>query len=70
VPYLETLIDAAAAFCTTISYVPQLKKSWTTGETHLANLRAQLSLTPPRTDPRERDLSELLGYPGAVALPL
>jgi hypothetical protein len=61
--------------------MPELKKSWTTGETHLANLRAQLSLTPPapeqqmirpreRTDPPERDLSGLLGYPGAVALPL
>jgi MtN3 and saliva related transmembrane protein len=32
VPYLETLIGSAAAFCTTISYVPQLKKCWTTGE--------------------------------------
>jgi MtN3 and saliva related transmembrane protein len=32
VPYLETLIGTAAAFCTTISYVPQLKKCWATGE--------------------------------------
>jgi MtN3 and saliva related transmembrane protein len=28
---LETLIGLAAAFCTTVSYVPQLKKCWTTG---------------------------------------
>jgi MtN3 and saliva related transmembrane protein len=25
-PYLETLIGAAAAFCTTVSYIPQLRK--------------------------------------------
>ena len=29
----DTLIGAAAAVCTTISYVPQPKKSWKTGET-------------------------------------
>jgi uncharacterized protein with PQ loop repeat len=33
VSYFETLIGTAAAFCTTISYVPQLKKPSTTGET-------------------------------------
>jgi MtN3 and saliva related transmembrane protein len=32
VPYLETLIATTAAFCTTISCVPQLKKCWETGE--------------------------------------
>jgi MtN3 and saliva related transmembrane protein len=30
---LDTLIGAAAAFCTTVSYVPQLRKCWSTGET-------------------------------------
>jgi len=29
----STLVGAAAALCTTISYLPQLKKSWETGET-------------------------------------
>jgi MtN3 and saliva related transmembrane protein len=29
----ETMIGVAAAFCTTASYVPQLRKSWQTGET-------------------------------------
>jgi hypothetical protein len=28
-----TLVGAAAALCTAISYLPQLKKSWETGET-------------------------------------
>jgi MtN3 and saliva related transmembrane protein len=32
-PYLETAIGAGAALCTTLSYVPQLRKSWATGET-------------------------------------
>ena len=31
---LVTLIGLVAAFCTTISYIPQLKKIWDTGETH------------------------------------
>lgn len=30
---VETMIGVAAAFCTTASYVPQLRKSWQTGET-------------------------------------
>jgi MtN3 and saliva related transmembrane protein len=42
VPYLETLIGTGAAFCTTISYVPQLKKSWTTGETGDLSLKMLL----------------------------
>jgi MtN3 and saliva related transmembrane protein len=29
----ETLIGGLAAFCTTISYFPQLKKCWQTGHT-------------------------------------
>ena len=28
-----TLIGVAAAICTTVSYFPQLKKTWQTGET-------------------------------------
>jgi MtN3 and saliva related transmembrane protein len=32
-PGMETMIGTAAAFCTTASYVPQLRKSWATGET-------------------------------------
>jgi MtN3 and saliva related transmembrane protein len=42
VPYLETLIGAAAAFCTTVSYVPQLRKCWTTGETGDLSLKMLL----------------------------
>ena len=30
---LVTIIGAVAAFCTTVSYVPQLKKCWETGST-------------------------------------
>jgi MtN3 and saliva related transmembrane protein len=29
----DTLIGAAAALCTTISYIPQLRKAWKTRET-------------------------------------
>jgi len=29
---LETVVGGAAAFCTTISYCPQLQKCWQTGE--------------------------------------
>jgi MtN3 and saliva related transmembrane protein len=41
---LESLIGAAAAFCTTVSYVPQLKKVWTTGETRDLSLKMLLTL--------------------------
>jgi MtN3 and saliva related transmembrane protein len=41
---LETLIGAAAAFCTTISYIPQLKKVWDTGETGDLSLKMLLLL--------------------------
>jgi MtN3 and saliva related transmembrane protein len=41
---LESLIGAAAAFCTTASYVPQLKKVWATGETRDLSLRMLLIL--------------------------
>ena len=43
-PYLETAIGAAAAFCTTISYIPQLRKTWETGETGDLSLRMLLLL--------------------------
>jgi MtN3 and saliva related transmembrane protein len=41
---LETLIGAAAAFCTTVSYIPQLRKCWETGETGDLSLRMLLLL--------------------------
>jgi MtN3 and saliva related transmembrane protein len=40
----ETLIGAVAAFCTTASYVPQLKKVWATGETDDLSLKMLLLL--------------------------
>ena len=43
-PYLETLIGAAAAFCTTASYIPQLRKCWETGETGDLSLKMLLLL--------------------------
>jgi MtN3 and saliva related transmembrane protein len=30
---IETGVGAVAAFCTTVSYFPQLQKCWSTGET-------------------------------------
>jgi MtN3 and saliva related transmembrane protein len=44
VPYLETTIGAAAAFCTTVSYIPQLKKTWQTGATDDLSLKMLLLL--------------------------
>jgi MtN3 and saliva related transmembrane protein len=41
---LVTLIGLVAAFCTTISYIPQLKKIWDTGETHDISLKMFLIL--------------------------
>ena len=41
---LDSLIGAAAAFCTTVSYIPQLKKVWTTGETGDLSLKMLLLL--------------------------
>jgi MtN3 and saliva related transmembrane protein len=32
-PYVETTLGLAAAFCTTVCYVPQVKKAWQTGST-------------------------------------
>ena len=39
-----TLIGLAAAFCTTISYVPQIRKIWATGETDDISLKMFLIL--------------------------
>ena len=39
-----TLIGLVAAFCTTISYIPQIKKIWETGETHDISLKMFLIL--------------------------
>ena len=39
-----TLIGLAAAFCTTISYIPQIRKIWATGETHDISLKMFLIL--------------------------
>ena len=41
---LETFVGAAAAFCTTVSYIPQLKKVWETGETGDLSLKMLLFL--------------------------
>jgi MtN3 and saliva related transmembrane protein len=41
---LVTVIGLIAAFCTTISYVPQIKKIWDTGETHDISLKMFLIL--------------------------
>ena len=43
-PYLETTIGTLAAICTTISYIPQLRKAWETGETGDLSLRMLLLL--------------------------
>jgi MtN3 and saliva related transmembrane protein len=40
-----TLVGVAAAFCTTLSYWPQLKKCWETGSTGDLSLRMFLILT-------------------------
>jgi MtN3 and saliva related transmembrane protein len=41
---LVTLIGLVAAFCTTISYIPQLKKCWATGSTEDISLKMFLIL--------------------------
>jgi MtN3 and saliva related transmembrane protein len=41
---LVTLIGLVAAFCTTISYIPQIGKIWATGETHDISLKMFLIL--------------------------
>jgi MtN3 and saliva related transmembrane protein len=42
---LVTLIGVVAAFCTTISYIPQIRKIWATGETEDISLKMFLILT-------------------------
>jgi MtN3 and saliva related transmembrane protein len=44
VPWLQTAIGTAAAFCTTVSYLPQLRKCWRTGEAGDLSLRMLLLL--------------------------
>lgn len=41
---LVTLIGLAAAFCTTISYIPQIKKIWESGDTEDISLTMFLIL--------------------------
>lgn len=41
---LETFIGVAAAVCTTASYIPQLRKCWSTGETGDLSLKMLLLL--------------------------
>jgi MtN3 and saliva related transmembrane protein len=40
----QTLTGLVAALCTTLSYVPQVRKTWTTGETSDLSLRMLLLL--------------------------
>jgi MtN3 and saliva related transmembrane protein len=42
---LVTAIGLVAAFCTTISYIPQIRKIWATGETHDISLKMFLILS-------------------------
>jgi MtN3 and saliva related transmembrane protein len=42
---LVTVIGLVAAFCTTVSYIPQIRKIWTSGETHDISLKMFLILT-------------------------
>jgi MtN3 and saliva related transmembrane protein len=42
---LVTLIGLVAAFCTTISYIPQIRKIWATDETEDISLKMFLILT-------------------------
>jgi MtN3 and saliva related transmembrane protein len=42
---LATVIGLVAAFCTTISYIPQIRKIWATGETEDISLKMFLILT-------------------------
>ena len=41
---LETLVGLVAAFCTTVSYIPQVKKCWQTGSTGDLSLKMLLIL--------------------------
>jgi MtN3 and saliva related transmembrane protein len=41
-PYLEAIVGAGAAFYTTVSYVPQLRKCWDAGQTGDLSLKMLL----------------------------
>jgi len=41
---IETLVGLAAAICTTVSYIPQVKKAWQTGSTGDLSLKMLLIL--------------------------
>jgi MtN3 and saliva related transmembrane protein len=41
---LETMVGFAAAVCTTVSYIPQVKKCWQTGSTGDLSLKMLLIL--------------------------
>ena len=41
----ETLVGLVAAFCTTVSYIPQVKKCWQTGSTGDLSLKMLIILT-------------------------
>lgn len=41
---LETFIGGFAAFCTTVSYIPQVRKAWATRETGDLSLKMLLLL--------------------------
>lgn len=41
----ETFIGGFAAFCTTVSYIPQVKKAWATHETGDLSLKMLLLLS-------------------------
>ena len=42
---IETLVGFVAAFCTTVSYIPQVKKCWQTGSTGDLSLKMLLILS-------------------------
>ena len=42
---LHTIIGLGATICTTVSYIPQLKKCWDTGKSEDLSLRMLLVLT-------------------------
>lgn len=41
---METVIGSLAAFCTTVSYLPQVRKCWTTGKADDLSLKMFLTL--------------------------
>jgi MtN3 and saliva related transmembrane protein len=41
---IETLVGFVAAFCTTVSYIPQVKKCWQTGSTGDLSLKMLMIL--------------------------